>query len=93
MLVDVPSNGNPGIDRVEPGQPNNSYLVLKLEGEPSAGQQMPPGAPLPQSEIDVIRQWITDGAIDDTVVPPQAPITVTSLSPMPNAALRCRMRH
>ncbi|NCF58705.1 MAG: hypothetical protein GWP64_02490 [Gammaproteobacteria bacterium] len=48
---------------------------------------MPPGAPLPPSEIDVIRQWITDGAIDDTVVPPQAPITVTSLSPMPNAAL------
>lgn len=87
MLVDVPSNGDPGIDRVEPGQPNNSYLVQKLEGEPSAGQQMPPGAPLPQAEIDVIRQWITDGAIDDTVVPPQAPITVTSLSPMPNAAL------
>src|SRR5210317_211292 len=47
---------------------------------------MPPGAPLPQSEIDVIRQWITDGAIDDRVVVLD-PITVTSLSPMPNAAL------
>src|SRR5210317_379688 len=47
---------------------------------------MPPGAPLPQSEIDVIRQWITDGATDNRVVVLD-PITVTSLSPMPNAAL------
>jgi hypothetical protein len=47
---------------------------------------MPPGAPLPQSEIDVIRQWVTDGATDDRVVVLD-PITVTSLSPMPNAAL------
>jgi hypothetical protein len=47
---------------------------------------MPPGAPLPQSQIDVIRQWITVGATDDRVVVLD-PITVTSLSPMPNAAL------
>jgi hypothetical protein len=47
---------------------------------------MPPGAALPQSEIDVIRQWISDGALDDRVAALD-PITVTSLSPMPNAAL------
>ncbi len=87
MLVGIQSGQDAGLQRVEPGDPDNSYLVQKLEGTASGGQQMPPGAPLPQAEIDVIRQWISDGAIDDRVVPPQAPITVTSLSPMPDAAL------
>ena len=78
MLVGIQSSQNAALQRVEAGDPDNSYLVQKLEGTASSGQQMPPGAPLPQSEIDVIRQWITDGAIDDTVDPPQAPIRVTS---------------
>jgi len=85
MLVDVPSNGDPAIDRVEPGVSDGSYLIQKLEGT-AGGQQMPPGAPLPQAEIDVIRQWISDGAIDDRVVV-LAPINVMSISPAPNAAL------
>jgi hypothetical protein len=86
MLVGIQSSQDGALQRVEAGDPDNSYLVQKLEGNASAGQQMPPGAALPQSEIDVIRQWITDGAIDDRVVVLD-PITVTSLSPMPNAAL------
>ena len=86
MLVGIQSGQDAGLQRVEAGDPNNSYLVQKLEGTASSGQQMPPGAALPQSEIDVIRQWITDGALDDRVVVLD-PITVTSLSPMPNAAL------
>ena len=86
MLVGIQSSQDAGFQRVEAGDPDNSYLVQKLEGTASTGQVMPPGAPLPQTEIDVIRQWITDGAIDDRVVVLD-PITVTSLSPAPNAAL------
>jgi len=86
MLVGIQSSQDATLQRVEAGDPANSYLVQKLEGTASSGQQMPPGAPLPQSEIDVIRQWITDGATDDRV-DVLDPITVTSLSPMPNAAL------
>ncbi len=41
---------------------------------------------LPQSTIDVIRQWIVDGAIDDRV-PANTPIRVSSLSPLPGSAL------
>lgn len=48
---------------------------------------MPPGGALPPASITTIRQWITDGAIDDRVVV-QAPIRVSSLSPMPNADLQ-----
>jgi hypothetical protein len=82
--TDIPSNGDPNFDRVEPLLPNDSYLVQKLEGTAADGGVMPPGAPLPQTEIDVVRAWITNGALDDTVVPPAAPVTVTSLSPMPD---------
>lgn len=86
MLVGIQSSQDAGLQRVEAGDPGNSYLVQKLEGTASSGQQMPPGAPLPQAEIDVIRQWISDGAMDDRVSVLE-PITVTSLSPAPNAEL------
>lgn len=52
------------LDRVEPGNPDDSYLIRKLEGGPGiAGVRMPQGGPfLDQATIDTIRQWITDGA-------------------------------
>lgn len=64
LLVGVPSQEEPSILRVDPGNPNQSYLILKLEGAPGiVGGQMPLGGPfLPQSTIDMIAQWITNGA-------------------------------
>ena len=57
------------MDRVEPSQPDFSYLVHKIQGtqlDPGVGGQfnrMPRNAdPLPQSQIDIIRLWITEGA-------------------------------
>jgi len=63
-IVGVRSVEDPTLDRVHPGDPDNSYLVLKLEGSLLiSGDRMPPGGPyLSQVEIDVIRQWILDGA-------------------------------
>lgn len=87
MLVGVASTQESSILRVAPGDPDNSYLIQKLEGSASVGAQMPLNAPaLEQSSIDVIRQWITDGAIDDRV-PSSSPIKMTSLSPVPDSAL------
>jgi hypothetical protein len=64
LLVGVPSVEQPDVLRVAPGDPDNSYLVRKIEGESGiSGGQMPLGeAPLPQATIAAIRQWITDGA-------------------------------
>ena len=64
LLVGVPSAEVPSLLRVMPGNPDESYIVLKLQGSPGiVGGQMPLGGPyLPQASIDVIRQWITDGA-------------------------------
>ncbi len=65
LLVGVPSAEQSSVLRVKPGDPDNSYLVRKLEGAAGiTGEQMPFGGPyLPQATIDVIRQWITDGAM------------------------------
>jgi hypothetical protein len=85
LLVDVASTEVPSILRVAPGDPDNSYLIQKLEGTASVGDQMPLGGPpLPQASIDVIRQWISDGAIDDREQSSEA-IRVTSLSPVPDS--------
>jgi hypothetical protein len=63
LLVGVPSNEQPSTLRVKPGDPNDSYLIQKLEGHAAVGARMPLGGPyLDQATIDVIRQWITDGA-------------------------------
>ena len=67
MLVGIASSQDAGTQRVNPGNPNISYLIQKLEGPGVSGQQMPPGAPLPQADINVIRTWITQGATDDRV--------------------------
>ena len=63
-LVDVPSMQVPSLDRVEPGDPDNSYLVQKLEGTAAVGVSAcrPAGDRWTKSLIDDIRQWIADGA-------------------------------
>lgn len=63
-LNNVASIQRPAIDRVEPSDPDNSYLIHKLEGGPNiVGTRMPQGGPfLSQETIDKIRQWIADGA-------------------------------
>jgi len=86
MLVGIASIQDAGTQRVNPGNPNASYLITKLEGPGTSGGQMPPIRALAQADIDVIRQWISDGAIDDTAVTLD-PIRVTSLSPAPGAAV------
>ena len=63
-LVDVGSLEVPALFRVDPGDPDNSYLIHKLEGTQAVGVRMPAGGPLlPQETIDVIREWIEQGAV------------------------------
>mgnify|MGYP000577832514 FL=1 len=48
---------------VTPGDGANSYIIQKLQGTAS-GAQMPDGAdPLPSDQIDLIAQWIDEGAL------------------------------
>jgi hypothetical protein len=45
---------------VIPGHPEDSSLMLLLNGQGS--RRMPPDFPLAQQDIDLIAQWITNGA-------------------------------
>ena len=67
-LVNVPSRGRPDLKLVVPGDPDASYLIHKLEGQPGiVGVRMPRAGPpyLSAGQILVIRRWIALGARRD----------------------------
>ncbi len=66
-MVDVAATTYASMDRIEPGDPERSFVLLKVrDATPPAGQQMPTGGPyLSQAEVDVIADWITEGAMDN----------------------------
>lgn len=62
-LVGVTSTQEPSFVRVVPGDPQNSYLVIKIEGRQNVGSRMPQsGAALDAIDIGNIRNWIANGA-------------------------------
>lgn len=63
-LVNVASRNRAGAVRVIPGDPDNSYLIQKLEGRSIFGLRMPQNGPpyLTDGQILVIRRWIQLGA-------------------------------
>ena len=67
-LVNVPAYGYPKMMRVQPGEPDQSYLWMKLTGEHmqlgAEGWRMP-FFPLPEAELDLVRRWIAQGALDN----------------------------
>jgi len=84
-LVGVASTQDGAFLRVAPGSPDQSYLIRKLEGTASEGEQMPLGAPpIPQSTIDFVRQWISDGALPDTSGAVDTAPVVVSMAPSPD---------
>lgn len=66
-LVNVASTEIPQIDRIEPGDPDASYLFLKVTGAPGiVGSRMPLEQPeLTPAQKDLIRNWILRGAPND----------------------------
>ena len=85
-IVGVASSQQSGLQLINPGNPNDSYLIQKMEGTAASGGVMPPSGSIEQASIDTIRQWVSDGAIDDTA-PSSSPIRVASLSVTPNSTL------
>jgi hypothetical protein len=88
MLVNAPSVEVPTLRRVSPGNPDSSYLIQKLEGHAAVGGQMPLGqAPLPQATIDVIRQWIANGAAAAPAAAGETLMTLNAVAPVDNEVL------
>ena len=82
LLAGVPSTEVPSLMRVKPGDPNNSYIIQKLEGHAAVGAQMPLGGPyLSTDTIAFVRQWITNGAPPSAAAAVAASFAVTSIVP------------
>jgi hypothetical protein len=58
-------NGQANVMLVAPTDSDGSYIIRKMEGAAGiTGSRMPVGAvAIPQSDIDQIRLWITNGAL------------------------------
>lgn len=71
-IVNVDSIEQPSLKRIKPGDPDNSYLIRKIEGAAGiSGSRMPQGCGgssspcLDQATIDRIRSWVTQGALNN----------------------------
>lgn len=93
LLVNIPSAEVPGILRVDPGNPADSYIIQKLEGHAAVGAQMPLGeGPLPASTIAFIAQWITDGAQPGAAAAAVAEFRVMVVTPEDGSVLQAPPR-
>ena len=62
-LIWVNAIGMPGSVYVVPGDPDNSYIILKMEGTAGiAGSVMPTTGALDPDRIAIVRSWIAGGA-------------------------------
>jgi outer membrane protein assembly factor BamB len=68
-LVNMPATGSEcassGMNMVVPGQPEMSLLYRKLIDMPPCGTRMPPTGALNAAELDRIRTWIANGALNN----------------------------
>jgi hypothetical protein len=70
MIVNVASVELSTMDRIEPNDVDNSYLIHKIEGTQrdvgGSGVRMPAGGPyLSDAEIDTIKGWVEAGCPND----------------------------
>ena len=62
-IVGVASEQRSDLKLVDPGNPDKSYLLLKVRGDDEIiSQRMPPGNPLSAEQVEIIRAWIASGA-------------------------------
>jgi hypothetical protein len=75
QIVNVPSTQQKNLKRINPGNPETSYLVRKIQGGPNiSGTPMPQGCPasplngaqcLSADDIGAIVQWVTECATNN----------------------------
>ena len=62
--VNVNASGYSG-KLVVPGDPESSILYKKIDGSGAYGSNMPLGGSLSQTQINIIKQWIEEGALNN----------------------------
>ena len=62
-IIGVASGQRPDLKLVDPGNPDDSYLLIKVRGDDEiVSQRMPPDKTLPAEQVEIIRAWIASGA-------------------------------
>ena len=81
FLVGVSADEVPTLLRVDPGAPDDSYIVRKIEGAADiVGSQMPLGGPpLSDQQIAMVRSWIASGAPRVTSSASQKSMALTTI--------------
>lgn len=64
-LVGIEATNYAPRQRVVVGNPDQSVLYLKVNGEAAVGDRMPLGGTLDAAKIELIRVWIAQGALDN----------------------------
>ena len=66
-IVNVTSTQKSSFMLIKPGDPDNSYIFIKVTGtEGISGSRMPPGGQLSPNQVDLLRDWILAGAPEIT---------------------------
>jgi hypothetical protein len=63
--LNMPSNDRSDESYIVPFEPDASYLFRKLTGENISGGIMPTSGPLPAEDVELIRKWIEQGALNN----------------------------
>jgi len=63
-IINVASSQRSDLKRIDPGNPDGSYLLIKLRADDGiVNQQMPlGGGALSDEQIEMVRKWIAGGA-------------------------------
>lgn len=78
-LINIAATLNPTYNRVTPGDAENSFIYLKIVGDPVAGNRMPLGLPALSNEtIEVFKQWIESGAPTSNSTPVVSKVSLTT---------------
>ena len=71
-IVDTASVGLPAMNLITPGEPDNSYLYLKVSltnadiaARGGSGATMPSGGMFMPDQLALIEEWIAAGALND----------------------------
>ena len=74
--VNAPSSFAPGVMRVQPGEPDRSFLFEKINcADPQAGNRMRPTGAIPVEAQRLVRDWIESltqifaGGFEETATP------------------------
>lgn len=92
------SGGESGDAAIVAGKPEESYLLRQIVKVDGAAAMPKKGSPLNDADVELVRRWIQEGAVDDRTVSAEAAYSVESPPtynrlPLTTAVAFCQMEN